>query len=115
MVESPAELHSAIISSDVMRKGGDARGADGGADAVLKRSGTEAEPKRDKCGRAGNGVIRVQCEIVKWRGMYRENRASVQRQLDDATQDQHKQDGRNYQIHRVSHSSPHASVSVLLS
>lgn len=98
-----------------MRKGGDARGADGGADAVLKRSGTEAEPKRDKCGRAGNGVIRVQCEIVKWRGMYRENRASVQRQLDDATQDQHKQDGRNYQIHRVSHSSPHASVSVLLS
>ena len=66
MGEPLAELHSTIISSDVMRKSGDARGVCGGFGDVgeaLKHSGIEAKetcdcrPRRQLTGNdAGNGT-----------------------------------------------------------
>jgi hypothetical protein len=64
--------------------------------------------------RAEIRFIRVSREVVKRRAARRENRASVQGELDDAAQDEDEQRGGNCQIQRVAHSSPGTSVSSAL-
>ncbi|KAA1011035.1 hypothetical protein FVF58_16700 [Paraburkholderia panacisoli] len=102
MGKSLAELHSAIISSDVTRKSG----AGGGC---VAREGSGCDVPEAACewssALSASGVKR-------WYRARRANRVSVQSKLEDAAQDEDEQRGGDQQIQRIAHSSPGTGMSV---